>query len=155
MPKRRRGAGREKYAAKLLYQYEAVNPRLRGKRRLCEESTILIHARSAKEALRLAKRHARRRYFTFRTVDGVKVGFQFVGVRDLMRLGMECEPEEVWYDIVQLVRPMERRRKLIPAEHKLNAIWREAPANKRLERPSGKALHHRGKRVAAGRAAAR
>ena len=76
MPKSARG---KKYAAKLLYQYEAVNPRLRGQRRLCEESTILIHARSAKEALRRAKRHARGRYFTFRTVNGLKVGFQFVG----------------------------------------------------------------------------
>ena len=132
MPKSARG---KKYAAKLLYQYEAVNPRLRGQRRLCEESTILIHARSAKEALRRAKRHARRRYFTFRTVNGLKVGFQFVGVRDLMRLGIECEPDEVWYDIVHLVRPMERRAKLIPREADLNAIWLEAsPANKRLER---------------------
>src|SRR5262245_32916683 len=87
-----RGSAKKQYAAKLLYQYEAVRPRLRGKRRLCEESTIVIQARSAREALRIAKRHARRRLFTFRTVDGVRVGFQFIGVRDLMHLGIECEP---------------------------------------------------------------
>jgi Domain of unknown function (DUF4288) len=155
MAKSGRRANHGRYAAKLLYQYDAVDPRFRGKRRLCEESTIVIDARSAKDALRLAKRHARRRYFTFRTTQGLKVGFQFVGVRDLMRLGLECEPEEVWYDIVQLVRPMERRAKLIPQERDLNAIRFEAtPANKRLERP-GRNRSGQEKIRAAGRSAAR
>ncbi|MGH7847886.1 MAG: DUF4288 domain-containing protein [Candidatus Binatia bacterium] len=155
MTKKGRRVTSKRYAAKLLYQYEALNPRLRGERRLCEESTILIRARSAKEALRLAKRHARRRYFTFRTRDGVRVGFQFVGVRELMHLGVECQPEEVWYDIIRLVRPMERRAKLLPRERDLNAMWLEAPpTNKRLER--GRKLPAHAKRpVAAGRSAAR
>jgi hypothetical protein len=51
-----------------------------------------------------------------------------------MHLGIECEPEEVWYDILRMIRPMERRAQLIPRERDLNAIGLEAPARKRLER---------------------
>lgn len=90
---------------------------------------ILIKAKSAREALRLAKRHARRRHFSFRTTDGGRIAFEFVGILDLLHLGVECEPEEVWYDIIELVRPMERRGKLIPPEGELHAIRYEAPAN--------------------------
>ena len=116
---------------------------------------ILIKAKSAREALRLARRHASRRRRSFRTTDGSRMAFEFVGVLDLLHLGVECEPEEVWYDIIQLVRPMERRRELIPPEAKLNAIQWEARANERLERPGGRPLRHRQPRVAAGRSAAR
>jgi hypothetical protein len=47
-------------------------------------------------------------------------------VLDLLHLGVECEPNEVWYTIRQRVRPMERRSSLIPRSEKLNAIREEA-----------------------------
>ena len=103
---------------------------------------------SLDRTLRVAKRHASRRRFSFSTTDGGRIAFAFVGVLDLLHLGIECEPEEVWYNIVQLVRPMERRRKLIPAERQLNAIQWEAPA-KRLERPGGRGPRHKRTRFAA------
>ena len=63
--------------------------------------------------------------------------FEFVGVTDLLKLGLECEADEVWYDIVQKLKPMERRRELIPPPERLNAIaWERS--NKPLER-TGKA----------------
>ncbi len=150
MRKKARTDTTRRYAVKLLYQYAAVNPRRRARRRTCEESMILIKAKSAREALRLAKRHARRRRFSFRTTHGDEVAFEFVGILDLLRLGAECQPEEVWYDIIQLVRPMERRRKLIPPEADLNAIRWEAKANKRLERPGERARRHSQTRRGAG-----
>jgi hypothetical protein len=58
-------------------------------------------------------------------------------VTDLLELGVECEPDEVWYDTMQKVKPMERRRELIPAPERLNAIAAER-SNKPLER-TGKA----------------
>ena len=47
--------------------------------------------------------------------------FEFVGVMELLRLD-SYHPEEVWYDIVERVRPMERRVALIPPESQLCAI---------------------------------
>jgi hypothetical protein len=53
---------------------------------------------------------------------GGTVHFEFVGVRDLLHLGSECEENEVWYDLRDLLTPMERRDELIPTDEKLNAI---------------------------------
>jgi hypothetical protein len=38
---------------------------------------------------------------------------------------MECQPNEVWYDIREYVRPMERRKAILPLEANLNAIRNE------------------------------
>jgi hypothetical protein len=53
------------------------------------------------------------------------VHFRFVGVLDLCHLGVECEPNEVWYSIGQRLRPMERRRALVPKAAQLSAIRNE------------------------------
>ena len=60
--------------------------------------------------------------YSYRNSAGRTVHFEFVGVQDLLCLDPECQPDEVWYDIVQLVRPMERKNKLIPKESELNAL---------------------------------
>ncbi|MEW6302248.1 MAG: DUF4288 domain-containing protein [Verrucomicrobiota bacterium] len=113
----------KRYAAKLLFQFRVESE---GKRRLCEERIILVPARSGKAALTKAKRHAKASEFSYKNSDARRVHFEFIGVMDLLHLGPECEPGEVWYDIVEYVQPMERRKKLLPPESKLNAIrWRE------------------------------
>ncbi len=48
--------------------------------------------------------------------------FEFVGVRDLIGCDPACESDEVWYQIVEMMTPMERRSTLIPPESKLCAI---------------------------------
>ncbi len=58
----------------------------------------------------------------YKNSDGNAVHFEFVGVMDLLELGLECEPDEVWYDIRDRLLPMERRDRLLPPEHKLNAM---------------------------------
>ena len=47
---------------------------------------------------------------------------------DLLDIGIECGPDEVWYDITTRKRPMERRDELIPPDEKLNAIFWEPTA---------------------------
>jgi hypothetical protein len=65
------------------------------------------------------------------------VHFEYVGVLDLLRLGPECEEDEVWYDIKIMKLPKERARKVLPGTQKLNAIhW--AGANKPLQRTRSK-----------------
>jgi hypothetical protein len=54
--------------------------------------------------------------------DGNAVHFEFIGVLELLRLDPACETDEVWYDITNRLRPMERRATIIPPESKLSAI---------------------------------
>jgi hypothetical protein len=52
---------------------------------------------------------------------------------DLLRLGSECEEEEVWYDITERLLPMERSARLIPLARALNAIREERNAKSNRE----------------------
>lgn len=129
-------AGRrgERYAARLLFQFRVVVNGHPGVRRLCENRIIVLRALGARSALTKARARGKAAEYHHRNPSGHSVFFEFVGVTDLLKLGVECEPDEVWYDIVQKVKPMERRRELIPAPERLNAIAGER-SNKPLERP--------------------
>jgi len=85
-----------------------------------------MEAPNARAALREAKRQGRGSQYRYRNNEGCPVHFRLVGVIDLLHLGVECQPNEVWYTITQRVRPMERRGRLIPKTHELNAIRQEA-----------------------------
>jgi len=111
----------KRYAAKLLFQFRVDCDGDPGKRRLCEERIINFRARSAREALRVAKRHGRRDRHSYRNPEGNRVTFEFVGVMDLMSLGAEAGREEVWYEIRERVRPMERRGGILPGDGELLA----------------------------------
>jgi hypothetical protein len=114
-----------RYAAMLLFQFRVMIDRDPGIRRICEKRLINFRSETAKAALKEAKRRGRAAQYSYRNSDGNKVYFDFIGVQDLLCLGIECEPDEVWYDIVQLMKPMERKNKLIPSESTLNAIKTE------------------------------
>ena len=130
----------KRYAAKLLFQYRIVKeprilsvyyppshcpkfqfPPLKGpppKRRTCEERIITFQARDAQEALAHAKKRGRQEETGQSRASNFVI--EFIGVREL--LCCDNERDEVWYDMVEMMRPMERRRKLIPPESKLCAI---------------------------------
>ncbi len=133
----RAGRRGRRYAARLLFQFRVMVNGNPGVRRLCEDRIIVLRAIGARSALAKAQARGKAAEYHHPNADGTPVFFEFVGVTDLLELGLECESDEVWYDIVQKVKPMERRRKLIPAPERLNAIARER-SNKPLER-TGKA----------------
>lgn len=112
----------KKYSAKLLFQFKVLINRKPGTRRLCEEQIIVLNAQNAKEALVKAKRRGKSSEFKYKNSENNPVHFESVGIMDLLELGPECEKDEVWYDIVERVRPMERKGKLLPPENRLNAI---------------------------------
>ena len=120
-----------KYAAKLLFQFRVSVEGKSFKRRMCEERIVLIEARTAKQALLKANRSGVKSQFDYRNSDGNPVNFEFVGVMDLLELGVECEPGTVWYNITHRLLPLERKRKIIPPESKLNAIAWESRAVRR------------------------
>src|SRR6266852_1109873 len=136
---RSKGSGRrrDRYAGRLLFQFRVMVNGDAGVRRLCEDRIILVRAADARSALAKAQARGKAAQYHYRNSSGSPVFFEFVGVTDLLKLGVECEADEVWYDIVQKIRPMERRRELVPPPGRLNVIaWERS--NKPLER-AGKA----------------
>ena len=112
----------KRFAAKLLFQFRVVIDGDSGMRRLCESQIIHFKAEDAKEALREAKKRARKRQHAYENSDGNTVRFEFIGVEELLCLDPGCKPDEVWYDIHERLRPMERRAILLPTQKQLNAI---------------------------------
>jgi hypothetical protein len=120
MPKKR--PSRKRYSAALLFQYRVMVDGSAGKRRLCEKRIIHFRAQDGHSALMHAKRRGREAEHRYRNNEGNAVFFEFVGVRDLIGCDPACEPDEVWYQIVEMMKPMERRKQLIPPESQLCAI---------------------------------
>jgi hypothetical protein len=112
----------KRFAAKLLFQFRVVVNGSPGMRRLCEERIITFESQHARAALVEAKRRGHAAQHDYNNSDDNQVRFQFIGVIELLCLGVECEPDEVWYEIYERVRPMERRRSLLPRPSQLNAI---------------------------------
>ena len=125
IPPRRRSAVGGVYAATLLFEFLVKVGGQAGARRLCEQRTILVEAKSGLLALKDAKRQGQASQYRYRNGDGNPVHFRFVGVLDLLHLGVECQPNEVWYSIKEYVRPTERRKAILPRERDLSAIRNE------------------------------
>jgi hypothetical protein len=111
-----------RYSAELLFQYRVMVDGSPGKRRLCEKRIIHFRAPDGRSALTYAKRRGREAQHHYRNNEGNLVFFDFVGIRDLINCDPACEPDEVWYETVEMVTPMERRKQLIPPESQLSAI---------------------------------
>jgi hypothetical protein len=111
-----------RYSAKLLFQFRVDIGSDSGKRRLCEERIVVVHARSAQVAIKKSNRRGKSAEHSYVNDEGNNVYFEFIGIMDLLELGPECEDDEVWYDIKERLLPMERRDRLIPPESDLNAI---------------------------------
>jgi hypothetical protein len=108
----------KRFAAKLLFEYRGILRHPTATRVICEERIVNFNARNATEAFRIAKRKGRTdnsRYYKDAQI-------KFIGVLELLCLGVECGKDEVWYEIVERVRPLERRKRLIPPQHKLCAF---------------------------------
>lgn len=127
----------KRFAAKLLFQFRVVARGASNKRRICEERIVHFESSTARAALADAKRYGRGEQHSYKNNNGGNVFFEFVGVQDLLEIGPECGPNEVWYDIIELLKPMERRRKLVPPDSKLDAVaWADVAA--RSARRGGK-----------------
>ncbi len=114
-----------RYAAMLLFQYRVVIGGKSSLMRTCEKRIIVLTAASAHIALTAAKRRGKAAMVSYKNSDNNPVHFEFIGVLDLLRLGVECETDEVWYDILTLKSPKERTKSILPPERKLNAIYWE------------------------------
>jgi hypothetical protein len=111
-----------RYSAKLLFQYRVMVGGSAGIRRLCEERVITFSSSYGRAALREAQRRGRAVQHSWTNNAGNHVHFEFVGVMELICVESVCEADEVWYELSERVRPMERRGTFIPPESRLHAI---------------------------------
>lgn len=107
-----------RFSAKLLFQYRIGGPK-QSKFRICEERIVTLRNKSAAGAIREAKKIAKNSQSCYLNDDGNKVFIEFVGLLDFMELGVESDENEVWYEIKTMLRPMERKNKIIPPDEKL------------------------------------
>lgn len=124
-----------RYSAMLLFQFRVVVANRSNVMRTCEKRLIVFPCASASAALAIAKCRGKSAEYSYKNIDGNPVHFEFVGVLDLLRIGVECEKDEVWYDIVSLKQPKERAKNLLPAERTLNAFrWELADKSLQMTR---------------------
>lgn len=104
-----------RYAVKLLFDWDP-DP-VTGSRvmRLTEERIVVFTARSARAAVKRAKRLGRQGELRY----GGGLRLRFVGVLQLMELGVECGQGEVWWEFRRRQRAKERATALVPAERAL------------------------------------
>lgn len=117
---RRRRADR--YGAKLLFQWRPVRAGRSKRFRLCEERTIVLQARSAEDAWRKANEIGRRENFSHPIPHGKgTVHFEFVGIVGLEALS-SLDDHEVYYELLSMVAPMERRDVVVPRKKDLGVF---------------------------------
>jgi hypothetical protein len=109
----------DRYAAKLLFQFRVMIGDDPGIRRLCEERIIVFEAPSTEAAIQTARMRGSAAEHDYENDDGYQVYFELVGIRDMICLGAECEDDEVWYDIFEKVRPMEKASALTMSDERL------------------------------------
>lgn len=110
-----------RFAAKLLFQYR-VGREGESKFRICEERIVILSKRTPESAYAEAIGIGKASCESFVNEEGKSVAIEFVGIVDMMDLGLESESNEVWYEIKTMLRPMERRSKLIPPKERLSAF---------------------------------
>ena len=108
-----------RFAAKLLFQFRSSRRSGRPQVALCEERIVTFGAASSRAALAKAKRIAGGASHSFRVVGGGRVNFEPVGIMELMELGVETGPRELWWDLYRRKLSMQRRSSLIPPERSL------------------------------------
>src|SRR5262245_58889699 len=114
-----------RYSAMLLFQFRVITEGMSNKRRLCEKRLIVFTAPNGRAAFRKAKQRGRAAQHNYLNCCGGKVRFEFVGVHDLMHLGHECQPDEVWYELCRMHTPMERRDRILPKALRSGRITNE------------------------------
>lgn len=111
----------KRYAARLLFQFRKVRNGTSDARRLCEHRIIVTEARSPSAALNKMEARGRDEETDYEQ-DGVQVFLEFVGVSELIELGVSLEDDEVWWEFFEALRPKERRADLIPKPEELRAF---------------------------------
>ena len=136
-----------RFSAKLLFQFRPARPSDRSSMALCEERIVTFGANSPRAALANAKQIARRASYSFPVVGGGRVNFELVGILELMELGVETVPGEVWWDLYHKRLPGRRRSSLIPPERSLRIFTDFGPGHSASRTRKHKATKAKARRL--------
>jgi hypothetical protein len=100
---------------------------------------VTFSAKSPQGALAKAKKLAREGSFHFRVVGGSRALFEPVGIMELMELGAETVPGEVWWDIYSR-KLSNRRTQLILPERSLRIFAETGSRDRSTKRGSRRRL---------------
>jgi hypothetical protein len=120
-----------RYAANLLFEYGVDGQRR--SRRLCEKRIVVLEARSAREAVRKAKRYGKREEVSYRNADGRRVRIRFLGLVDVLSLEFS-DVDEVYYSLFRTSRPARHVRAdaalavLRAGSRSIKSAWWAVPA---------------------------
>jgi hypothetical protein len=134
MATRKRQPSQLRFAAKLLFQVKIVLRGRSSQTRVCDERIVVYRATSAEEAHCIAKARGRNAEFHYKNDEGRSVFFKFVGIIELMHLGVECARDEVWSDLRRLRISRDRVSNIIPPKRFLSALWKP-PSRARVAQP--------------------
>src|SRR5215472_776921 len=109
----------KRFAAKLLFQFRVEIDGSSGIRRLCESRVIQFEAMHAEAAFREANVRARKKQHSYKNSNGNMVYYEFIGVQELLCLDPGCDEDEVWYDLLERVKPLENKNKWILPKNRL------------------------------------
>src|SRR5262245_49123251 len=84
----------QRFAAKLLFQYRVTSQGQSNRRRLCERRIIMITALRPEAAFAKAESAGQQGEHQYRNSDGNDVHIEFIGVLELIHLGLECALDE-------------------------------------------------------------
>ena len=104
-----------RYATKLLFDWYPDPVTGNRVMRLSEERIVVFAARSARTAVERARRLGKQAELRYDSGHRLR----FVGILQLMELGVECAPGEVWWESRRRRRAKERAKTLVPAEKTL------------------------------------
>ena len=105
----------KRYAAKLLFDWNRDPVTGSRSTRLFEERIVVFSARSAREALAAAKRLGGQS--EVRYDSGLRL--RFVGLIQVMELGVECEEGEVWWEFRRRRMTIAQAKAWLPADRSL------------------------------------
>ena len=115
----------KQYSAKMLFQWRPVRNGISRKRRICEKRIVTFSASNAEEALKRVTKIGKSEEYTEQKPNG-KVYFEFIGVLELKDITLNYSDGEVWSEIKEMVEPMERKDKIIPKKHELDALRKKS-----------------------------
>ena len=128
------------YSAKMLWQYRIEKGNESKKVRACEEQVVLFKAQSDSKAYSKANKFGKSEEHQV-DVDvsrGVKMYFEFVGIRELVELSDwdesgEEEFREVFFEVKDMLEPKERAAKIIPPKGELSVFNTAASKHRRVK----------------------
>ena len=101
---------KNKYSAKLLFQFRVERNKISNKKRLCEEKIILVNASNAIEAYNNISRTGKALQHNYKNTLGENVFYELVGIMEILKIDESFDKNEVWYEFKRMLLPKERKK---------------------------------------------